>query len=75
MSDGFLPMEKTRDMSESYRILRYPFSFLWCRRQQTSLVSFFCSFIYCPFASIDSPVRAAEGELPNASAGESVVPT
>lgn len=37
MSDGFLPMEKTRDMSESYRILRYPFSSLWCRRQQTGL--------------------------------------
>lgn len=37
MSDGFLPMEKTWDMSESYRILRYPFSSLWCRRQQTSL--------------------------------------
>lgn len=38
-------------------------------------VSFFCSFIYCPFASIDSPMRPAEGEFPNASAGESVVPT
>lgn len=38
-------------------------------------VSFFCSFIYCPFASIDSPMRPAEGEFPNASAGKSVVPT